>query len=93
MFYQHKNLHHPGHGAGEFQRKRAIRCWPGCRPLVRLSRSHLDPREFRDYVQWLKGNYGPTEAKLRAMCESGFVFPEQVRRDVVSCGLRPRGMV
>jgi len=60
VFYQHKNLHHPGHGAGEFQRKRAI-------------------REFRDYVQWLKGNYVPTEAKLRAMCESGFVFPEQVK--------------
>ena len=60
VFYQHKNLHHPGHGAEEFQRKRAI-------------------REFRDYVQWLKGNYVPTEAKLRSMCESGFVFPEQVK--------------
>jgi len=57
VFYQHKNLHHPSHGAGEFQRKRAI-------------------REFRDYVQWLKGNYVPTEAKLRSMVESGFVFPE-----------------
>ena len=33
-------------------------------------------REFRDYVQWLKGNYVPTEAKLRSMVESGFVFPE-----------------
>jgi hypothetical protein len=60
VFYQHKNLHHPGHGSDEFQRKRAI-------------------REFRDYVQWLKGNYVPTEAKLRNMCESGFVFPEQVK--------------
>jgi len=60
VFYQHKNLHHPSHGAEEFQRKRAI-------------------REFRDYVQWLKGNYVPTEAKLRNMCESGFVFPEQVK--------------
>merc|ERR1719341_490747 len=57
VFYQHKNLHHPSHGAGEFQRKRAI-------------------REFRDYVQFLKGNYVPTEAKLRSMVESGFVFPE-----------------
>ena len=39
---------------------------------------HLMPayREFRDYVQWLKGNYVPTEAKLRSMVESGFVFPE-----------------
>ena len=27
-------------------------------------------REFRDYVQWLKGNYVPTEAKLKAMTES-----------------------
>jgi hypothetical protein len=60
VFYQHKNLHHPAHGAEEFQKKRAI-------------------REFRDYVQWLKGNYVPTEAKLRSMCESGFVFPEQVK--------------
>ena len=33
-------------------------------------------REFRDYVQFLKGNYVPTEAKLRSMVESGFVFPE-----------------
>ena len=33
-------------------------------------------REFRDYVQLLKGNYVPTEAKLRSMVESGFVFPE-----------------
>jgi len=60
VFYQHKNLHHPSHGADEFQRKRAI-------------------REFRDYVQWLKGNYVPTEVKLRAMIESGFVFPEDVK--------------
>merc|ERR1719430_1662005 len=57
VFYQHKNLHHPSHGAGEFQRKWAI-------------------REFRDYVQLLKGNYVPTEAKLRSMVESGFVLPE-----------------
>ena len=27
-------------------------------------------------MQWLKGNYVPTEAKLRSMVESGFVFPE-----------------
>jgi len=60
VFYQHKNLHHPSHGADEFQRKRAI-------------------REFRDYVQWLKGNYVPTDAKLKAMVESGFVFPEDVK--------------
>merc|ERR1711970_774147 len=60
VFYQHKNLHHPNHGVGEFQRKRAI-------------------REFRDYVQWLKGNYVPTEAKLKAMIESGFVFPNEVK--------------
>merc|ERR1712113_1210797 len=25
VFYQHKMLHHPNHGADEFQRKRAIR--------------------------------------------------------------------
>jgi len=36
-------------------------------------------REFRDYVQWLKGNYVPTEAKLKAMIESGFVFPNEVK--------------
>eukprot|EP00092_Neocalanus_flemingeri_P033641 GFUD01036572.1.p1 GENE.GFUD01036572.1~~GFUD01036572.1.p1 ORF type:complete len:1125 (+),score=251.74 GFUD01036572.1:63-3437(+) len=36
-------------------------------------------REFRDYVQWLKGNYVPTEAKLKAMMESGFVFPNEVK--------------
>jgi len=36
-------------------------------------------REFRDYVQWLKGNYVPTEAKLKAMTESGFVFPNEVK--------------
>merc|ERR1712013_276220 len=60
VFYQHKNLHHPNHGVGEFQRKRAI-------------------REFRDYVQWLKGNYVPTESKLRSMVESGFVFPESCK--------------
>jgi len=36
-------------------------------------------REFRDYVQWLKGNYVPTEAKLKAMVESGFVFPNEVK--------------
>ena len=36
-------------------------------------------REFRDYVQWLKGNYVPTEAKLKAMIESGFVFPSEVK--------------
>ena len=60
VFYQHKNLHHPNHGADEFRRKRAI-------------------REFRDYVQWLKGNYVPTQSKLRAMIESGFDFPEDVK--------------
>jgi len=60
VFYQHKNLHLPGHGAEEYNRKRAI-------------------REFRDYVQWLKGNYVPTEAKLKAMSESGFVFPKEVK--------------
>ena len=60
MFYQHKNLHHPNHGADEFSRKRTI-------------------REFRDYVQWLKGNYVPTDAKLRAMQESGFEFPKEVK--------------
>ena len=60
MFYQHKNLHHPGHGAEEFRRKRAI-------------------REFRDYGQWIKGNFVPTESKLRAMQESGFSFPEEVK--------------
>ena len=60
VFYQHKNLHHPSHGADEFQRKRAI-------------------REFRDYVQWLKGNYVPTDGKLRNMVESGFEFPKDVR--------------
>ena len=37
------------------------------------------PREFRDYVQWLKGNYVPTESKLRSMVESGFVFPESCK--------------
>ena len=36
-------------------------------------------REFRDYVQWLKGNYVPTESKLRSMVESGFVFPESCK--------------
>ena len=36
-------------------------------------------REFRDYVQWLKGNYVPTEVKLKAMMESGFVFPNEVK--------------
>ena len=60
MFYQHKNLHHPGHGAEEFRRKRTI-------------------REFRDYGQWIKGNFVPTESKLRAMQESGFSFPEEVK--------------
>jgi len=60
VFYQHKNLHHPNHGADEFSRKRTI-------------------REFRDYVQWLKGNYVPTDAKLRAMQESGFEFPKEVK--------------
>jgi len=60
VFYQHKNLHHPNHGADEFNRKRTI-------------------REFRDYVQWLKGNYVPTSSKLRAMQESGFEFPIGVR--------------
>ena len=60
VFYQHKMLHHPSHGADEFQRKRAI-------------------REFRDYVQWLKGNYVPTDAKLKSMMESGFVFPDDVK--------------
>jgi len=55
VFYQHKNLHHPNHGAEEFQRKRIT-------------------REFRDYVQWLKGNYVPTEGKIRAMRETGLVF-------------------
>ena len=60
VFYQHKNLHHPGHGAEEFRRKRAI-------------------REFRDYGQWLKGNFVPTESKLRAMQDSGFSFPEEVK--------------
>ena len=50
---------------------------------LRVFSVHLDGlhlmhsyREFRDYVQWLKGNYVPTEAKLRSMVESGFVFPE-----------------
>ena len=60
VFYQHKNLHHPGHGAEEFRRKRAI-------------------REFRDYAQWINGNLVPTESKLRAMQESGFSFPEEVK--------------
>jgi len=60
VFYQHKMLHHPNHGADEFQRKRAI-------------------REFRDYVQWLKGNYVPTDAKLKSMIESGFEFPKDVK--------------
>ena len=60
MFYQHKNLHHPGHGAEEFRRKKTI-------------------REFRDYSQWIKGNFVPTKSKLRAMQESGFSFPEEVR--------------
>ena len=60
VFYQHKNLHHPNHGADEFNRKRTI-------------------REFRDYVQWLNGNYVPTTSKLRAMQESGFEFPKEVR--------------
>ena len=36
-------------------------------------------REFRDYGQWLKGNYVPTEAKLKAMIEAGFVFPNEVK--------------
>ena len=36
-------------------------------------------KEFRDYVQWLKGNYVPTQAKLEAMIESGFVFPNEVK--------------
>ena len=60
VFYQHKNLHHPRHGADEFKRKKAI-------------------REFRDYSQYLKGNFVPTESKLNAMLGSGFSFPEDVK--------------
>ena len=60
MFYQHKNLHHPGHGREEFRRKRAI-------------------REFRDYSQWIKGNFVPTNSKLKSMIEAGFSFPEEVK--------------
>ena len=60
VFYQHKMLHHPRHGADVFQRKRAI-------------------REFRAYFKCLNGNYVPTDAKLKSMMESGFVFPGDVK--------------
>ena len=36
-------------------------------------------REFRDYGQWIKGNFVPTDSKLRTMMESGFSFPQDVK--------------
>jgi len=36
-------------------------------------------RDFRDYGQWLKGNFVPTESKLKTMLDSGFSFPENVK--------------
>ena len=36
-------------------------------------------RELRDFSQWIKGNFVPTESKLRAMEESGFSFPAVVK--------------
>jgi len=59
VFYQHKNLHHASHGAGEFLRKNAI-------------------REHRDYIQWLKGCFVPSQMKLGTMQKAGFCFPDNV---------------
>ena len=36
-------------------------------------------REFRDYLQWLGGNYTPTSHKLSSLTKAGFMFPEGVR--------------
>ena len=36
-------------------------------------------REFRDYLQWLGGNFVPSSHKLSQMTKAGFVFPEGVR--------------
>ena len=36
-------------------------------------------REFRDYRQWLRGNFVPTSKKLSQMKKAGFVFPPGVR--------------
>lgn len=59
VFYQHKNLHFPGHGHTEYLRK-------------------TDIREYRDYVQWLKGNFVPTSLKLSNLTKAGFTFPPGV---------------
>ena len=36
-------------------------------------------RELRDYSQWLKGNFVPTNSKLKSMIEAGFFFPAEVK--------------
>ena len=36
-------------------------------------------REFRDYLQWLAGNYVPTPHKLNSLTKAGFSFPQGVR--------------
>ena len=36
-------------------------------------------REFRDYLQWLGGNYVPSSTKLSQLTKAGFVFPPGVR--------------
>ena len=50
VFYQHKNLHHPSHGADEFQRKRAIREF---RWAARYLKSHFLHLNY-DLIQGLR---------------------------------------
>ena len=60
VWYQHKNLHFPNHGASECKKK-------------------TEKREFRDYLNWLKGEWVMTSSQLHARQKSGYVFPDNVR--------------
>ena len=45
----------------------------------KFTRKRTIRKFFKAYDQWLKGNYVLTDAMLRAMQESGFEFPKEVK--------------
>jgi hypothetical protein len=70
VFYQHRTLNYPNHGAAELK-------------------ENIRQKHFRDYLDWLRGEFVPTEKKLQAMRDgAGLPFPAEVK--TVPVGVVPK---
>ncbi len=73
VFYQHKALNFPGHGAEAQVR---LREW-NCRKRAAWEARVVEMNE-QDYLAWLTGDFVPTAKRLQLMREVGLLFPPEV---------------